>query len=973
MLRGDVPRSHQAWSTEEGLPEASVHQVFQSLDGYLWLATEGGVARFDGSAFRVLRHETDPAFVSNDISAIVQDSSGVLWFGTADGLVQSRGSALRRFSERDGLPSSAVNSLAAAADGSLLVLTSRGLVRFDGATFKPLRATSGTILSLQATSDGTVWLLTSEGVQRYARGAISAQALPAAVLANSGGDRTILGLQFGPRGAVWTRSARSISVTLPGFERVLQTGRDLPSSRITSLYVDRQGTGWIGTSRGLFSLEPGLKAMVQAVDPLRGESILSIVEDREGNLWIGTETSGLHALRPRKFRSEPAATGESVTAGVRASDGMDWFGTRADGVRRIRDGIAEQPVPIESLTSPVILSMARGDHEDVWVGTPDGLNQIVGKRVRQYTSSNGLPDDFVRSVLVDSRGTLWAGSRRGLARIDGTRITTLTRADGLGSDSIGPLLESMATASRGARPDAQSSPELWVGTSAGLSHVQGSHIENFSPYEDPAKDVVSAIAQENDGSLWVGLHGEGLSRFANGHFTPIRSPAIPSEVTSLFVDHQGYLWLRGASGVFHVALAALHACANQPTNCSLAVANYGVADGMPSDAAPVQGMASIWSAGSGELWFATPKGIAVADPAHLPFNSTPPPVVIERFVVDESDVRLGSEDTQIGTGHNRYTFDYAALSYTLPSKNRYRYMLEGFDRNWVDAGTVRMASYTSLPPREYRFRVRAQNNDGVWNETVAELTFHILPPIYKRWWFYILVLFTIAALAAAVFQLRVRAVQRRFALVLNERNRMAREIHDTLAQDFVSVSLQLDIASQMLRTSNVEQAKTQLEATRRLVKDGLEAARQSIWNLRANTAKHSLPARLTALMNRYADSENPPRLKIGGAYRRLAAPVEDDVLRIAQEGVANAYRHSVATEVLVQLHYDPNTLRLSIRDNGRGFSPEAANGMAGHYGLRGMQERATSLGATLTIVSSPEEGSAVTLLLPLAGKEDSQS
>jgi signal transduction histidine kinase len=177
----------------------------------------------------------------------------------------------------------------------------------------------------------------------------------------------------------------------------------------------------------------------------------------------------------------------------------------------------------------------------------------------------------------------------------------------------------------------------------------------------------------------------------------------------------------------------------------------------------------------------------------------------------------------------------------------------------------------------------------------------------------------------------------------------------------------------MLRTSNVEQAKTQLEATRRLVKDGLEAARQSIWNLRANTAKHSLPARLTALMNRYADSENPPRLKIGGAYRRLAAPVEDDVLRIAQEGVANAYRHSVATEVLVQLHYDPNTLRLSIRDNGRGFSPEAAKGMAGHYGLRGMQERATSLGATLTIVSSPEEGSAVTLLLPLAGKEDSQS
>jgi signal transduction histidine kinase len=202
---------------------------------------------------------------------------------------------------------------------------------------------------------------------------------------------------------------------------------------------------------------------------------------------------------------------------------------------------------------------------------------------------------------------------------------------------------------------------------------------------------------------------------------------------------------------------------------------------------------------------------------------------------------------------------------------------------------------------------------------------------------------------------------------------MAREIHDTLAQDFVSVSLQLDIASQMLRANEVKQATSQLEVTRKLVKDGLEAARQSIWNLRANAAEGSLPTRLTALMNRYADMEHPPGLKVGGAYRRLATSLEDDVLRIAQESLANAYHHAAATEVVVQLHYDPNALRLKVWDNGGGFSPEAAKCMDGHYGLRGMQERATSLGATLTIVSSPEDGTAITLLVPLAGKEDSRS
>jgi signal transduction histidine kinase/ligand-binding sensor domain-containing protein len=971
-LRGDVPRSHQAWSAEEGLPEASVHQVFQSLDGYLWIATEGGVARFDGSVFRVWRHEISPAFVSNDISTITQDSSGALWFGTADGLVQSRGSALRRFSERDGLPSSAINSLAALPDGSLLVLTSGGLVRFDGTTFKQLPTANRTILSLQTAPGGIVWLLTSEGIQRYEHGVITNHTLPAPTSVNSAGDETVLGLQFGPGGTVWTRSARSISFRRPGFERVLRTGSDLPGSRITALFIDRQGTGWIGTNRGLFSLEPVSKATIRTVDSLHTESILSIMEDREGNLWIGTETSGLHALRPRKFRSEPSAAGEAITTGAAASDGTVWFGTREDGVRRIRNGVAEQPVPIASLTSPVILSMAPGNREDVWVGTPDGLDQIVGKRVNQYTSSNGLSDDFVRSVLVDSRGTVWAGTRRGLTKIEGTRITTLTHADGLGSDSIGPLLESTVKISTGIR-NGLASPELWIGTSAGLSRIQGNQIENFSPYRNPTRDVVSAIAQESDGSLWVGLHGEGLSRFTNGRFTPIRSSALPSEITSLIVDHQGYLWLRGVRGVYHVALAELHVCANQPTKCSLSIAKYGVADGMPSDAAPAQGMTSAWQAGNGDLWFATPKGIAIADPAHLPFNSIPPPVVIERFVVDDSEIPFDLQDTQISTGHKRYTFEYAALSYTVPSKNRYRYMLEGFDHSWVDAGIVRTASYTSLPPREYRFRVQAQNNDGVWNETGAERRFRILPALYKRWWFYILALLIIASFAVAIFQLRLRAVQRRFALVLNERNRMAREIHDTLAQDLVSVSLQLDITSQMLRASDVEQARSQLETTRKLVKEGLEAARQSIWNLRANVAESSLPTRLTALMNRYAQAEHPPRLKVGGAYRKLGSSLEDNVLRIAQESLANVYRHSAATEVLVQLHYDSNVLRLNVRDNGRGFSPEAAKSMDGHYGLRGMQERATSLGATLTMVSSPEEGTAISLLVPLAGSEDRRS
>ena len=300
--RGDVPQSHQVWSTEEGLPDASVHQVFQSADGYLWVATEGGVARFDGSGFRVLRHETEPTFISNDISAIAEDASGALWFGTADGLLQSRGTAFHRFAEQDGLPSPAILSLATLGDGSLLALTSRGLAHFDGTAFLPFSATAGTILSLQPARDGTAWLLTSEGVQRYHGGAFTRQVPPFAASAVA---ETILGLQFGPNGAVWTRSSHSVAVRAPGLERVLQTGRDLPSSHVTALYVDRQGTGWIGTNRGLFSLKPEPKAAVQPVDSLRLESILSVMEDREGNLWVGTETSGCMRCGHASFAANP--------------------------------------------------------------------------------------------------------------------------------------------------------------------------------------------------------------------------------------------------------------------------------------------------------------------------------------------------------------------------------------------------------------------------------------------------------------------------------------------------------------------------------------------------------------------------------------------------------------------------------------------------------------------------------------------
>lgn len=951
-LAQTIALSHQAWSTEEGLRDTGgVHQILQSADGYLWLATEGGAARFDGATFLLLRHETEPAFTSNDISSIAQDSNGSLWFGTADGLVKSDGSSFRRFSEQDGLPSATILSLAASSDGVLLVLTSAGLAQREGSRFRTLPDIGAAVSSVARVQDGSLKIFSDRGMYTLRGG----------LLATPKSSAPESGEQAGPDGrlCVWTDS----QVSLEDGSRVrnLRTGKELPGGRVNAVLVDADGVAWIGLSHGLFRLARGANAKPEPIAPLQSDSVLSLLEDREGNLWIGTESSGLHTLRPRAFRGEPAAANERVVAVVTAADGTPWFGTRDSGIFAIRHGSAQAP-PVE-LTSKVVLSLVPGAHNDLWVGTPDGLNHLQGNAAERFTSANGLPDDFVRSLLVDARGSVWAGTRRGLVRLERGVITTFTRSDGLGSDSIGPLLDS--------RAGAGTANDLWIGTAAGLSHLHDGRMESFVP-PAPANAIVTALAQDASGAVWAGLHDAGLSRFSSGRFTPIRAPGLPTEIDALVLDRDNFLWIRTLRGVYRAPLAALSRCADTGGGCDAPLAYYGAADGLPSDSIAGEGSPALWLGKGGELWLATRRGIAIADLPHLHVNTLPPPVVIERFIVDDLSHTLSTDALKIESGHRRYVFEYAGLSYTLPAKNHYRYMLEGFDRGWVDAGTTRTASYTSLPPRHYRFRVQAANNDGVWNESGAALAFQILPPFYRRWWFYVLVAAAAGLLIFAILRLRERAVQRRFNLVLDERNRMAREIHDTLAQDFVSVSLQIDLAAQMLKANKTMEAATQLQHTRKLVKEGLEAARQSIWNLRANTAQDSLPTRLSALVRRSGSATLETHLRMGGAYRKLAQSLEDEVLRIAQEGLSNIVRHANASRADIELHYDRDKLLLKVRDNGHGFSAAEASRRDGHYGLQGMRERAATLDALLTIASEPGQGTSLSLMVPIAVAEEAQ-
>lgn len=943
--------NHQSWSTEEGLPQNSVHQIVQSHDGYLWLATEGGVVRFDGASFKVFRHESQPSFISNDVSSIAEDHTGALWFGTADGLVRYKDGQFHRLPEFDSPFSSSILFLSVAGDGSLLIVTDHDLIRYDGGQFRSLRSLTGTVSSANAVPDGSVWFMIGNEELQYRDGELHAVPLPQKALSEQ-----IKGHEVGSDGANWLWALHQVSRASSNSERHWDIGADLPGTRIQSLSLDRQGNAWLGTNRGPVVLYSQADA-VHVVSELERDAVLCTFEDREGNHWIGTDTSGLHVLRARKFRGESAIAGESITSVVQTTDGVAWYATRDEGLVRNDHGAITKPLHADMLKDPVVLALAPGLHGDLWFGTSDGLNHLEGRDIHRYTVADGLPDDFVRSILVDEDGSVWIGTRQGLGHLQKDRITTISSGGGPASDLIGVLFQPQGSSLKNA--------DLWFGTQNGLTRLHDGERRNYSRKDGLPDGIVTGITEDETGGLWVSTNNGGLAKFAGDSFLSVNSPDLPRDIKAVAADGQGFLWLQSRRGISRISVKGLSACSSTQI-CRLLVGRYGTADGMPSDEAPENGSPTIWRTKKDELWFATRKGLAVVDFLHLPINKVPPSVVVERFSVDDAEVPFHLKDPSFSYAPRRYTFEYAALSYTLPSKVQYRFQLDGFDRQWTSAGSRRTAYYTGLPPGEYRFRVQAANEDGVWSETGAEVRFVIFPPFYRTWWFYTFLLIFVPAFIYLVYKVRVQRMQTRFDLVLNERNRMAREIHDTLVQDFIGVSIQLEILSRMIGASQPAEASQHLRRTRSLVREGLDAARHSIWNLRGGKDQDELPARLDTAIRRLSNEKTAYKLVVSGVYRLLPRATENEVLRIAQEALFNVERHAEAGIVSVDLLYTDDGLILTVRDDGRGFAARDNWSADGHYGLQGMKERAEALGAQFVITSVSGDGTTVKLIVPLS-------
>jgi ligand-binding sensor domain-containing protein len=738
------------WQSEHGLPQNSVQALRQTRNGYLWVGTQEGLVRFDGVRFEVF-DTTRGSIANNDVSALLESSDGTLWIGTfGGGLVRFRNGAFRAYGARDGLPTDTIYDLAEDRRGALWIATARaGLVQLKDRRFTAygpkLGLPSDIVRCVLVDRQDTVWAGTPDGLVRLRDGRFD-------VLTSKDGLRnnTITALAEDADGVLWIGTGVGLHRLKEGRIEAFTTREGLPHDLVRALAVDREGTLWVGTGRGLARFRDGTFTGLTEGNGLPSDAVIAVREDREGNLWIGTDGGGLARLKDGRLTTRTVRDGlssDNVYPVTGAGDGGLWLGTYRGEIDRF-DGRRFRPLPLprDDKSASRIRALLEDSRGRLWIGRDRGLLRYASGAFTSFTAANGLPNENVRAIAEDRRGRLWIGTDGGgLVRHDGTGFHTFTTADGLGSNEVRAILEA-------------GDGDLWVGTYGGLSRLRGDRFDTYTTKDGLTHNLVRCLLADEDGTLWIGTYGGGLSRLRGRAFVSYTTRnGLPSDaIYGIVDDGEGHLWMSCNRGIFRVSRKDLEDVAGGWSQ-TLHPTSFDESDGMKSRECN-GGSPACWRTADGRLWFGTLKGVVVVDPRHLKAKAAAPPVVLEELVVDGEPARL-VRGLKLPPRRHRLQFRFTALTFSAPQKVRFSYKLEGFDQDWVDAGTLRMASYTQIPPGRYTFRVIARNEDGVWNQAGDAFTFTMTPAFYETPIFRAAL--TLAALAAGVAFYRLRTRQLR--------------------------------------------------------------------------------------------------------------------------------------------------------------------------------------------------------------------
>ena len=942
------------WPEEQGPFPFGIYSIAQDQTGYLWLGTRTGLVRFDGSEF--LPWQGRQQLPDDRIAAILAARDGSLWvgFGTVGGVARISGGTATPFTTTDGLAQGDVNAIVEDAHATVWVASHGGLSAYDGQRWRIVSEADGLprgpVLGLRCDSRGRLWVGTATGLYR-----------------RSAGERIFSPVEAGSDADVAEDRAGTVWVSDP-HEAFRIVGTSRPSSgpltgRVGAgrgLLIDRSGALWVGTRGGglmrvhgdIAGVDPGRIEYLTRRQGLLSDEVRALFQDRDGSLWIGSRR-GLSRLSESNIRAvlHGAVSDDFVAAVAVTRDGAVWTAT-AMGLTRRHDSEERTFTEQDGLPGRIVTALHEDARGTLWAATTLGVARLVGHRFFPLLTTAGTvwSGYQIRAIASERDGTLWlCDQERGLFRWKNGVIDNL-------SEVIGQRKAYIVHVDRTGR--------VWIGFWAGgLSVYDHGTVSTYGTEHGLPQASVNAIFEDRSGGLWVATEHD-LARVDGQRIRTFKTNGFPQlGVVSIVEDAVGDFWIGLGPSLMRIDPREFDTAAADP-GYQLRYRLYGAEDGLPGTVGR-PGVPSVARTTRGELLFVTSVGLAVVDPGRLRDRPAPTLIAVNGVSADGRPIEYGGDHIAIPSQATRFVINYSLLNLTA-GRPRFRHKLEGFDVDWQDVGERRDVSYTNLPPGTYTFRLSSHHEDA-WIESRSPLAVTILPAFYQTKTFYAVAASTLALLLWFGWRRRVRQMNREFALVLAERSRLGREIHDTLLQSLVAVALEFDDIAEQLEPARVA-LKAQVISIRTRVEQYILEARQSIANLRSPMLVQSDLGTALQRSGESATATHPIHFEftLRGMPRRLDAILEEQLLRIGQEAMSNAVRHGAASTIHMELCFDQAAVRLRVSDNGCGFDPNQPTREAdGHWGIAGMRERAARVGAQLRLESQPGAGTTVEALASL--------
>jgi len=734
---------YSVWSRQNGLPANAVRTAIQTRDGYLWLGTTAGLLRFDGVRFVTIKTDTADEKNRELITALCESRDSTLWIGTAyDGLRRLKNGKLLPCSPADGFPNKSIKSLLESREGHLWIGSSDGLFEYIDGRCVPIPVDPPFITSLTEDAAGRIFVGSGKGVHYFdeakpeqIRSLYQKDGLPhneiTSILA---GHHGVVGIGTQNGFALWS-NGKIIS------ERISENPGII---HVTSICEDHNTNIWLGTTQGIYRFSGGKWTNFKAAQGFLSDNIYCLMEDREGSIWICT-SEGLCRFRDVNITSYTTQEGlvdNFLTSVLEGSDRSMYLFSAASGgsIIKLKDGILTR-FPRPPHVGPSYLSR----DGSIWTSSSGFLSNIKNDTVVCFDTTSGLPNRWISAITEDSLSLILYFDRIGVRRFLNGKLKPYLLADGREYSS--PEYVSCFYMDR--------TGILWIGTTSGLVKIQNGKCVTFRTGNGLSDDWIRSFYEDRQGHLWLGSPRGGLIHYRDGKFISYdtKNGLFTNKIYCVLIDDSNDVWISSPEGVGRLERQEIDGYENGKRNTVHPQA-FSTADGMRTDECFGSWQPSGWKASDGRIWFATTKGAVVIDPKTFKRNSVPPPISIEQFIADVQPVRMDQEEP-LSPGTKKLEFHYTALSYLVPDRVFFKYLLEGYDPEWVDAGTRRVAYYTNLPPGKYKFRVIACNNDGVWNERGADLSFELLPHFYQTTWFYSFLLILIGGIIIGVHRWRI--------------------------------------------------------------------------------------------------------------------------------------------------------------------------------------------------------------------------